>query len=164
MELPKRKHTRLKNYDYSLPGYYYVTIHASQGGIRFSEVRRGILPNPAEVKLLEAGLVAQRQLFALQERYPYVKIDQYVIMPTHIHAIICLEGGGSPEARPSLTDIICAYKSLTARQINQQMRTPGRKVFQTSFYETVLRNKKAYEECWKYIAGNPEKWLLNPED
>ena len=163
MELPKRKHTRLKHYDYSLPGYYYVTIHTAQTDIRLSTVVRGLAPATARVSLLEAGIVAEQQLLALRERYPYVRIDKYVIMPTHIHAILQLEGEGITEPRPSLTDIVCTYKSLATRQINQQCNTPGRKLFQTSFYETVLRNETAYQECWNYIEDNPAKWLQDPD-
>ncbi len=103
-------------------------------------------------------------MFCLEERYPYVKIDKYVIMPTHIHAIIVLEETAGASPRPTLMDVICAYKSLTTKELNQTFNTPGRKIFQTSFYETVLRNEKAYQECWKYIDGNPGKWLENSEE
>ncbi len=107
------------------------------------------------------GCIAQRQLLDLQNRYPLVKIDKYVIMPSHIHMIVEIRPKGSGE---SLLSIIGAYKSLTTRACNRQFQTPGRKIFQTSFYETVLRNEKAYQECWQYIDGNPGKWLLNQED
>ena len=89
-----------------------------------------------------------------------MKLDKYVIMPTHIHAILTLtEGGGV-----TLTGIVGAYKSLMTRVLNQLYGTPGRKRFQTSFYETVLRNEKAYQECWRYIDENPDKWSLKPDD
>ena len=162
MELPKRKHPRLKNYDYSQPGYYYVTIHNEKGQPALSTVGRGLAPAEARILLTAAGEIAQCQLFALEKRYPYVRIDKYVVMPTHIHAIIRLEAGALP--RPTLMDILCAYKSLTTRELNRIFVTPGQKRFQTSFFETVLRNEKAYRECWQYIENNPAKWLLLPED
>ena len=158
MEKPKRKHPRLKNYDYSLPEYYYVTIHAEKDAPRLSEIKN------VEVHLTGLGEIAKEQLFALQDRYPNVIVDKYVIMPTHIHAIIRLMEKPVETQRPTLTDVVCAYKSLTTRQCNQQFGTPGRKLFQISFYETVLRNEWAYQECWKYIDGNPGKWLTDPED
>ena len=129
MELQKRKHPRLKDYDYSLPGYYYVTIHIEKDEV-LSEVGRGLAP---AVYLTKAGKIAEQQLLALQSRYSHVKIDKYVIMPTHIHAIICLVGEKENNSRASLTDIICTYKSLTTRISNQQFSTPGKKRFQTSF-------------------------------
>ena len=52
-----------------------------------------------------------------------------------------------------------AYKSLVTRVCNQRFQTPGRKQFQTSFYETILRDENMYQKCWRYIEGNPSKWL-----
>lgn len=118
-----------------------------------------------EVELSVLGKIAEQELFALQKRYGYVKIDKYVIMPTHIHVIVRLMenmAGASP--RPTVPEVIGAYKSLTTRRCNQALNTPGRKLFQTSFYDTVLRNEEAYQECWRYIEENPAKWLLDPED
>ena len=86
-------------------------------------------------------------------------------MPNHIHAIIRLTeetAGASP--RPTLMDVVSAYKSLTTRECNRMQNTPGRKIFQTSFYETVIRNEKGYQECWAYIDGNPAKWLISPDN
>ncbi len=110
-ELPKRKHPRLKEYDYSSNGYYYVTICAKDMKCIFGKVEkleenvgRGLAPaerkyNDTVITLSPYGLVAEKQLFALEQRYDYVKIDKYVIMPNHIHAIIVLDGmaaGASP--------------------------------------------------------------------
>ena len=160
MKKPERKHPRLKNYDYSLPGYYYITIHASDPTIRFSSVGRGLALAGTQIHLTPLGWILQQQLLALEQRYTHVKIDKYVIMPTHIHLILYLSGiTDAPSARASVTDIICAYKSLATRISNQHFQTPGRKIFQTSFYESVLRNEKAYQECWRYMEGNPAKWL-----
>ena len=61
-------------------------------------------------------------------------------------------------------EVVGAYKSITTRECNRIMGTPGQPLFQTSFYESVLRNEKAYQECWRYIDENPLKWALNPED
>lgn len=165
MEYSQRKHPRLKKYDYSLPGYYYVTIHAVPDAPRLSKVGRGLAPAGAVISLSAVGEIAEQQLFALEKRYFNVLIDKYVIMPTHIHAIIRLTER-MPEASfcPTLMDVVGAYKSLTTRACNQICHTPGRKLFQESFYDTVLRNEKAYQECWRYIDANPMNWLQNPED
>ncbi len=165
---PNRKHTRLKNYDYSSGGYYFVTICSENMNCVFSSINRKtgyeLAPNGREytdtvVSLSNVGLIAEQQLFALESRFGFVKIDKYVIMPNHIHAIIILENqtaGASP--RPTLTDIICAYKSLTTRICNESEKHVGRKLFQTSFYEEIIRNEEAYLEIWEYIAENPRKW------
>jgi len=157
-----RKHPRLKHYDYSLPGYYYVTVHNEKAAPALSFILQNGEACNAVVTLTPRGKIAEQQLLALETRYPYARIDKYVIMPTHIHFILQLLPGQLP--RPSLIQILQAYKSLTTRACNQAFRTPGLRQFQTSFYEHVLRNEKAYLECWKYIDENPAKWILSPED
>ena len=167
-KLPKRKHPRLKEYDYSSNGYYYVTICTKDMKCIFGKaqenVGRGLAPAEREYKdniitLSHYGLVAENQLFALEQRYEYVKIDKYVVMPNHIHVIIILDGmaaGASP--RPTLPDIICAYKSLTTRECNKISGIKGRKIFQDSFYDKIIRNEEGYLKVWQYIDENPRKW------
>ena len=161
MDPPKRKHPRLKRYDYSLPGFYYVTIHTDAPSVVLSKVGRGLAPAAAQVRLTKLGEIARDQLLALGRRFVNVRVNQYVIMPTHIHMILELTAqtaGASP--RPTLSDVVCTYKSLTTRLCNREFQTPGKKLFQTSFYETVLRNEAAYREAWQYIENNPAKWLM----
>ena len=103
---------------------------------------------------------AEKQLFLLADRYPYLTIDQYVIMPNHIHAILILNGetaGASP--RPTLTDIVCTYKSLTTRECKKNGFRE--KLFQTSFYEHIIRSREDYEEIAKYIYENPIRWYYD---
>ena len=162
---PERKHPRLKEYDYSLPGYYYVTIHIAEEAPRLSSVGRGLAPAGAVVCLTLQGKIAQEQLLALEYRFPNVKIDKYVIMPTHIHAIIRLaDGERERNGKPTLMDVVRVFKSLTTRECNVAVNTPGAKLFQTSFYETVLRNETAYQKAWQYIDQNPDHWFREPED
>ncbi len=155
---PVRKHPRLKEYNYSRQGYYFITINACDNKPILSSVGRGLAPADTEIALTPIGKVAENQLFALETRYDYAKIDKYVIMPTHIHAIIILTqetAGASP--RPTLCDIICAYKSLVTRICNKNDNKQGRRIFQSSFYEKIIRNESGYLEVCKYIAENPLK-------
>ena len=161
MEYHNRKYPRLKQYDYSQPGYYYITIHNE----RYVPALSFIKQHPCEraaVYLTEEGRVVQEQLLLLENRYDYVKVDKFVIMPTHIHIIFRFLDGMMP--RPGLPEIIGAYKSVTTREINRRKDTPGMRRFQRSFYDAVLRTEKAYQECWLYIDGNPDKWIVEPED
>ncbi len=92
----------------------------------------------------------------LEKRYPFLRVDQYVIMPNHIHAILLLEETAGASPRPTITDIICAYKSLTTRACKKAC--PIDKLFQTSFYEHVIRGKEDYDQIAEYIANNPKQW------
>jgi len=156
MVYKNRNYPRLKEYNYSLLGYYYVTIHNEGNAPLLSRIEPAEGCCRANVKLTQNGMIAKEQLLLLEQRYSYVRIDKYVIMPNHIHAIIRMQDGQLP--RPGLPDIVGAYKSLVTREINMLRNTPGRKQFQRSFYDTVIRSEAAYQSCWNYIDGNPDKW------
>ncbi|MBQ5597221.1 MAG: transposase, partial [Clostridia bacterium] len=87
-------------------------------------------------------------------------VEQYSIMPNHIHAILILANeaaGASP--RPTIMDIVCAYKSLTTRECKKN-GFDG-KLFQTSFYEHIIRGQEDYDEIAKYIYENPMQWYCD---
>ena len=122
-ELPKRKHPRLKWFDYSTCGAYFVTICTQNRKCLLSHiVGRGLAP--AEEKITDCtwlGEIAEQQLLSLNKRYSFLTVDQYVIMPNHIHAILIFDdkaAGASP--RPTLSDIICTYKSLTTLECRRK--------------------------------------------
>ena len=156
---PKRKHPRLPTYDYSTTGAYFVTICTHGKKCLLSRIV-GHIAAPAEIQYTQYGQIAKEQLLALEKRFAGVKIDQYVVMPNHIHMIVIFEdntAGASP--RPTLMDVVCAYKSLTTRACKKAQ--PIEKLFQTSFYEHVIRGQADYDEIAKYICENPTKWQLD---
>lgn len=156
--LPKRKHPRLDHYDYSSPGAYFVTVCTQNRRCLLSRiVGRGLAP--AEVQYTAYGQIAKDQLWLLEQRFPSLKIDQYVIMPNHIHMILVLEEAAGVNPRPTITNIVCAYKSLVTRQC--KLLQPIDKLFQTSFYEHVIRGREDYNEIAEYIVNNPKKWELD---
>ena len=156
MELPRRKRTRLEGYDYSCSGYYFVTICThNRRQILSRIVGQGLAP--AENRLSCCGEIVRRQLLELGNRYPQVRIDKYVIMPNHIHAIVVIENGAAGASPcPTLSDVICAFKSIATRECRNLY--PTEKLFQTSFYDHIIRGEKDYFEIWEYIENNPMKW------
>ena len=120
----------------------------------------------AKVRLKPCGQIAKEQLILLEKRYPSVSLLDYVIMPDHIHAIIFLNndaidrnnlsnaGGASPS--PTLNDVICSFKSLTARACKQKYGIE--KLFQRSYAEHIIRDYKDYETRKAYIQQNPVRW------
>ena len=156
--LLKRKHPRLARYDYSTAGAYFITICTQNRKCLLSYIAGQKLA-PAEIRYTAYGKIAEEQLFLLEKRYPCLKIDQYVIMPNHIHAILLLDGAAGASPRSTITDIVCAYKSLTTRMCKKVQ--PIEMLFQTSFYEHVIRGREDYDEIAEYIANNPKRWELD---
>ena len=156
--LPKRKHPRMNHYDYSTAGAYFITVCTQNRQCLLSRiVGRGLAP--AEIQYTAYGQIAQEQLLMLEQRYPSLKINQYVIMPNHIHAILLLEETAGDSQRPTIMDVVCEYKSLTTRECKKVR--PVDKLFQTSFYEHVIRGCEDYDEIAEYIVNNPKQWELD---
>ena len=156
--MPQRKHPRLDQYDYSTPGAYFVTICTQNRRCLLSRiVGHGL--EPAETHCTAYGEIAKKQLFLLEERYPNLRIDLYVIMPNHIHVIFLLGDTAGVSQRPTITDIVCAYKSLTTRECKKVQ--PIDKLFQTSFFEHVIRGREDYDEIAEYIINNPKRWEMD---
>ncbi len=122
-ELPRRKSTRLKNYDYSATGVYFVTICIQDRkqilseivrtersvieGLTKSAVGEGLAPPVYWVKLKPCGEIVKEQLQLIEKRFPNVSVKDYIIMPDHIHVILYLRkeaGGASPS--PTLDDVV----------------------------------------------------------
>ena len=163
-ELPRRKPPRLDNYDYSLPGAYFVTVNVAGNRCLLSEIRVGRGLAPAEVRLTGLGRIVEEELLALPRRYPGVTVEHYVIMPNHIHILFGFEtAGASPRPtdeapRPTLMQVVGALKSLSARRCNRAAGMRGTPFWQTSFYESVLQSESACRDALNYIDTNPAKW------
>ena len=156
--LPKRKHPRLDHYDYGAAGAYFITICTHNIRCLLSRIVGRELA-PAEIQYTPYGEITQEQLLLLEKRYPSLKIDRFVIMPNHIHAILLLEETARVNPRPTIADIVCAYKSLTTRACKKVQ--PIEKLFQTSFYEHIIRGREDYDEIAEYIENNPKQWELD---
>ena len=139
-------------------------IRNSRWGTRSSRSNRrscgrgGACSSPEiKVKLKPCGEIAKEQLQLIKTHFPGVTIEDYIIMPDHIHALIFLHGktgGASPS--PTLNDVICAFKSLTSRSCKQKYGIE--KMFQRSFAEHIVRDREDYETRKTYIYENPERW------
>ena len=120
-------------------------------------VGEGLAPPEITVKLKPCDEVVKEQLQLIETRFPSVTVEDYVIMPDHIHAVIFLHGkvgGASPS--PTLDDILCAFKSLTSRNCKQKYGIE--KMFQHSSAEHIVRDREDYETRRKYIYENPRRW------
>ncbi|NCC31825.1 MAG: hypothetical protein EOM24_07335 [Chloroflexia bacterium] len=163
---PKRHHRRsirLKGYDYTASGAYYLTIIVQHRERILSRITAG------QVVLLPAGTLAEMTWLRLPRYFPRVSLDTFVFMPDHMHGIIVLHGEPEPfpavdSTRPngtrpgSIAAIVQNFKSVTARRINHANGTPGRRVWQEDYYEHIIRNEADLQRIRGYINANPSRW------
>ena len=147
-EFPKRKNIRLKNFDYSQNGCYFVTICTKDRKNLFWESVGADIIRP---NLSEYGKIADRAINAIALHYPNTKIGEYVIMPDHIHMILIISNdeGGRMISAPtkSLSTVIGQMKRWVSKEI-------GFPVWQKSYYEHVIRNEQDYISKAEYIQNN----------
>ena len=121
------------------------------------------------------GKIAQEYWVEIPEHFKHIELDEFVVMPNHIHGIIIINDNRRDTAcrvptnqfgKPvpgSLPTIIRSYKSAVTKQINERRKRPGKKLWQRNFYEHIIRNDKELPQIRKYIIDNPMKWQLDNE-
>jgi putative transposase len=183
-----RRSIRLKGYDYTRDGAYFVTICTRDRACLFGTVVNG------EMLLNQYGREVAGCWMWLAQRYSYVHLDQWVVMPNHVHGIIVIvddrRGGSRTDPtrtapttglvgqstvdidglwiastkRKTLGRLIGAFKTVSTRRINGVRSTPGAKVWQRNYYEHVVRNRLQLRRVRRYIASNPSRWELDREN
>ena len=157
--------SRHPHWDYSLPGWYFVTICTAKRQCFFASVV------DFEIKLTDIGTAAERLWHAIPSFHPNVATDAFVAMPNHLHGIIVIEGehrytpSQAVPQRPrknalrphSLGSIVGSYKAGVTRWCNQA----GHSQFgwQPRFYDHLIRGNAALRAVRDYIAANPLNWL-----
>ena len=165
-KIHKRKSIRLKGYDYSSAGAYFVTVCNHNHLCLFGQI--------AEEKMLlnDAGKFANKCLLGIPGHFPHVKLDKFIIMPNHIHGIIIINVGANN------------YSPLQINQFRSPFRTIGSiirgfkigvtkwfrantnvyNVWQRNYYEHIIRNEKELNKIREYIINNPLRWHLDREN
>jgi len=156
--MKNRKSLRLKGYDYSKPGYYFVTIRSGNKNYPFCNIVDG------EVILNEIGMIIEKQWKWLFDKYDHVLIDEYVIMPDHFHAILRIVSGNAGDGldrplrcqkRRPLSQLIGAFKTTSSKRIH----LAGYKDFKwyRSFNDRILREHELNIKR-EYIGLNPKRY------
>ena len=153
MELPKRKQSRLTEYDYSTPNAYFITVCTENRRNLFWKNAGAINDRPENVPLTNLGIIVQRSIEDIPKHYPAISVNHFVIMPNHIHLLLQIntDSNGRPMAAPTISTVINQMKGTASKKA-------GFSVWQKGFYDHVIRNINDYLEIWKYIEGNPSKW------
>lgn len=161
--LPCRKSIRLKDYDYSSNGCYFVTICVQNKEKMFGEIVGATLcgrPNNPDKIII-------KWLLELENKFKNTKIDEYIVMPNHIHFIVKITGDhtgstGDHTGSP-LRDIVGWFKTMTTNEYIVGVKAgkflpfKGR-LWQRNYYEHIIRNYDDYINIAEYIQNNPLKW------
>jgi REP element-mobilizing transposase RayT len=162
-----RKKLRLENYDYRSPGAYFVTI-CTQG----HQPILGKIFNQ-NVELTWKGKIVHDLWEEIPQHFSIVKLDEFVVMPNHVHGIIWIVEQNTSMPHPqekfsslnpqigSLGVIVRSFKSAVTRKVNQNSHTPGVRFWQRSFHDHILRNDNDLDHHRKYILENPIRWKLD---
>jgi len=168
----ERKILRWNKWDYSYNAWYFVTICCEDMVEHFGEIRNGIMG------LSKFGLIAQQCWTEIPRHFKHVRLDEFIIMPNHIHGIVIIDrpegycgiNVGDADLRPLhihtntnksdrskmvLPKIIHGFKSSVTRSINQSTPTL---LWQRSYYDHIIRSEKALMHIRRYIKNNPTNW------
>ncbi len=159
-----RAQVRLQEYDYSENGMYFVTVCTKNKDKIFWQIPVGadiIRPQPAlyfDCNLLsDYGKIVYESILNIPQKYKYVTLEHFVVMPNHIHILLSInkyEIGKDKIFKlqtKDLSTIIGQFKRFVSKSI-------GKTVWQKSFYDHIIRNDIDFKNAWEYIDNNPLKW------
>ncbi len=186
-----RRSIRLKGYDYSQAGAYFITIVTQDRACLFGEVVDG------EIQLNDVGHMVHKEWTHLPNRFPNIDLDAFIVMPNHIHGIIVITdvdpvgaglvgaglvpaqpaqngnaattSGATTRVAPTVGGIVGAFKSITTVRYTHGVKHygwlpfPGR-LWQRNYYEHIIRNEESLNRIRDYIANNPLQWEWDREN
>lgn len=184
-----RRSIRLRGYDYTSEGGYFITIVTHNREHLFGTIKDG------QMQLTDSGIIAREEWFRTTELRPYVDLseDEFIVMPNHIHGIIWLTDGGTASrfgharakrevrraptmdqipakecfGKPvsgSIPTIVRAFKSTVTKRVNLLQGTPSQPVWQRNYYEHIITTDHEYETITEYIYSNPMHWGTDSEN
>ncbi len=162
---PRRVHHRLHANVY-MGGLWYVTICSHLRREIFSVVDGG------EIYHLPIGRIITQEWLAVPQKRPGVILDEWVIMPNHLHAVLYIpcpnpapaEGVRFARSRRSLGSLVAGFKSAVTSRVREMHHHPTFKVWQDGFWDHGVRDDQDLERIREYIRNNPAKWDEDPEN
>ena len=166
----RRRSIRLKGYDYTQAGAYFVTVVTYGRECLFGDVVDG------DMVLNENGQIIVEEWVRTADIRPNVSLDVFIVMPNHIHSIIMIaDGRGTLQRAPtterfgqptsnSIPTIVRLFKSVTTKRINVVRGMPGSAVWQGNYYEHIIRDEDDLCRIREYIVNNPLQWEVDREN
>lgn len=173
----QRKSIRLRGYDYSKPGFYFITIVTQDRNCLFGEISQFENSDENQIFLNDAGKMIAKWYAALENKFPEIRCHEMVIMPNHFHGIVeiieqdelnsedfqvkCQEEKKSQIT--TLPRVVQWFKSMTTNEYIRGVKSANwppfcRKLWQRNYWEQIIRNEKAFHTIKTYIRNNPQNW------
>ena len=167
----RRRSIRIPGYDYTQWGSYFVTLCAWQNHCSFGSVVGGAL------QLSEIGRRVEACWEAIPAHFSSVELDEFIVMPNHVHGILMLSPSSSAESNPivstpverfghpvagSVPTIIRSFKAAATRDVRRFLQRSDFVVWQRNYYEHVVRDENALVRIRQYIIDNPARWEFDP--
>lgn len=148
-----RKDIRLPGFDYSQGGVYFITVCTRNKELLLWERDAFVGATCGRPPLSAAGEMVDREIAHLSSVYPNVWIEKAVVMPNHIHLLLCIESeeSGRPQVAPTVSRIMQQFKGTVSKRC-------GRPVWQKGYYDHVIRDENDFLTKWNYIDTNPARW------
>ncbi|MCI1189513.1 transposase [Hymenobacter sp. DH14] len=150
---PQRRSIRYQGYDYSMAGYYALTICARNKAHLFGSLATGGTIHPSPL-----GEIVLAELTAIPSYFPAARLDTWVLMPNHLHCILVL----TRNRAVSVSTIVGSFKSRCFARWRKQIVAGGQPAppscWQRDYYEHIIRDARELEGYRKYILENPNRW------
>jgi putative transposase len=181
------KSARLSGYDYTRNGAYFITICAQNRNCIFGNiivVETGLRPvsttspvstcatSPVSsitpfktghfiplINLSGEGKIVNECWFDLPNHYSNIFLDEFIIMPNHIHGIILIQNYSGVKQKHGLSEFVRALKSFSSRRINEYRKTKEYVTWQSRFYDHIIHSDNELDRIRTYIRNNPKCWL-----
>jgi len=142
-----RRSIRLVGYDYSQSGAYFITICTPNRECIFGEIVDRVM------NYNELGNIARSYWQNLARHHPNIAIDEWIVMPNHLHGIIIIHESSKP-----ISEIIRGFKTFSARPINKYLDRKGYPLWQRNYYEHIIRSEDELNNVRQYMINNPTNW------
>ena len=171
------KSSRLGGYDYTRNGAYFITICTQNHICLFGDivVETGLRPvstnNPDNFKnsgiktaimnLSDEGKIVSHCWFDLPNHYLNIILDEFIVMPNHIHGIILIQNYSGEKQKHGLPEFMRAFKSFSSRRIHEFRKSNHPDIWQSRYYDHIIRSDNELDRIRTYIKNNPGNWVTD---
>lgn len=158
-ELPVRKRNRLKKFNYSQNGIYFLTLCTKNKECILGRVVGGGDLDAPQMILSACGKIVEKYIQSIESAYSDITLMNYVVMPNHIHMVAMLYSDDNVyrecKTKTSANDIIPVMVSAFKKLVNKEI---GYDIWQRSYHDHIIRSEKGFNIIWEYVDDNPARW------